>query len=448
MFVRAVAELHCVLKLCIKPFVDRGLVNMFLDGDVVLFINHSEDSGLKIGAPAVFLEGPDSAVLFEEPTTFLYERYVRSGAILSPHTWAKAAYALKSWFEYLQSTAMDWRDAGEQDRINFRDAYLSSISPKTGRLYGFAGVRDSLTVIREFYLFCATRNVYGGDVGGGHYSAVHIPIDRNFLAHTHILPNISSRDHALPIVRSETRIHAISATDLRSLLNHVGPQAAHRAGDMRPSRDRLICDFGWAVGLRLDEINRLTTLQFLHLVPDTRVPFANLPITIHHGKGGKTRQVAVPAWLVMDVLAYVKGERAESIRSRPTSARNLTHNLLLAHVSSKSSGQAVTNSAIQKMFRQACLSLGIVKTVEKIEPLRGLRRLAQVPKHSVHDLRHTYAVLTYHAERLHGNSEPWKKIQAQLGHSHLQTTIDTYLAHVEIFTDQQGLLDVRGMLGL
>lgn len=92
--------------------------------------------------------------------------------------------------------------------------------------------------------------------------------------------------------------------------------------------------------------------------------------------------------------------------------------------------------------------MGILETVQKEVPLTGKRLLSQVPKHSVHDLRHTYAVLTYHAERANGNAEPWKKIQAQLGHAHLQTTVDIYLSHVEIFTDQPGLLDVRGMLGL
>jgi len=53
--------------------------------------------------------------------------------------------------------------------------------------------------------------------------------------------------------------------------------------------------------------------------------------------------------------------------------------------------------------------------------------------HCVHDLRHTYAVLTYHAEVMNGNVEPWKKIQAQLGHKSLQTTIDTYLRYVSVF---------------
>ncbi|MDR7049200.1 integrase [Duganella sp. 3397] len=421
---------------------------MFHQAELVLFINSYENSGLRAGAPALFLETKNSAVLFEAPTTFLTERYVRSGAQQSRHTWAKAAYALKSWFEYLQAIGKHWHDAGELDRINYRDAYLSAISPKTGRLYGSAGVRDNMTVIREFHHFCGTKNIYDGDIGITHSVQLRTSIDRDFLAHTRSSPRFGNKDYALPKVRPGTKIHPIAASDLRGLLNHVGPQAAHRIGDLRPARDRLICDFGWAVGLRLDEINRLTTLQFLHLVPDMKAPFISLPLTIHDGKGKKTRQVAVPAWLVMDALAYIDGDRATSLRAGKNGGRGRPLNLILANLNSKSPGQPITNSAVQKMFRQACLSLGVVETVRKEVPLTGTRLLAQVPKHSIHDLRHTYAVLTYHAERVNGNAEPWKKIQAQLGHSQLQTTIDTYLSHVEIFTAQPGLVDVRGMLGL
>jgi integrase len=49
---------------------------------------------------------------------------------------------------------------------------------------------------------------------------------------------------------------------------------------------------------------------------------------------------------------------------------------------------------------------------------------------------------------MNGNPEPWKKIQAQLGHAHLQTTIDVYLSYVEIFNESPGLIDVRRMIGL
>jgi integrase len=185
----------------------------------------------------------------------------------------------------------------------------------------------------------------------------------------------------------------------------------------------------------------------MSLSPDRGAPFVGMALTIQ-GKGKKTRQVMIPAWLVMDIQAYMEGERAASLRACKTKSRHPPTRLLLGHEHSGSAGKAITNAALQKMFREACLALGLVEIVEKTDPETGRKFMYKTPRHSIHDLRHTYAVLTYHAERANGNPEPWKKIQAQLGHSCLQTTIDTYLSHVEIFTDQPGLIDVRRMLGL
>jgi integrase len=421
---------------------------MFLRSKIVLFINNSNHAELKQGEPALFLESMDKVNLFEEPTRFLNEHYVQSGSTQSPHTWAKAAYGLRSWFQYLQAIDLEWLDASEQDRLDFRDVYLSAISQKTGRTYGLAGVRDSMVVVRCFYQHCSCASLYCGDIGANSMVALYkVPIDRDALAHINVSGRIR-KDRALPKVRPGSKIHPLMARDLKSLLCQVGPQAAAREGDQRPARDRLICDFGWVVGLRVSEINDLTTLQFLSLNPDPDAPFVAIALTIFHGKGGKTRQVMIPAWLVMDVLAYIFGERATAVRECKTKPRYPSTRLLLAHAASKSAGTPVTNGALQKMFREICLSLGLVEIIEKTDPETGRRFNYKTPRHSIHDLRHTYAVLTYHAERANGNPEPWKKIQAQLGHSSLQTTIDTYLSHVDIFCDQPGLLDVRRMLGL
>lgn len=420
---------------------------MFLRAETVLFINNIDHPELKHGAPALFLEATDKLVLFEEPTRFLGEHYVRRGATPSPHTWAKAAYGLKSWFQFLQAIERDWPDASEQDRIDFRDAYLGSISQKTGRAYGMAGVRDAMVVVRTFYEHCAVRGIYHGDIGVSSTAEYRVPIDRDALAHTRSTGAIKSKDRPLPKLRPGVKIHPFTTSDLKNLLCHIGPQADASDGDQRMARDRLICDLGWTVGLRLNEINNLTTLQFLTLVPDPGAPFVGMALTVQ-GKGNKARQVMIPAWLVMDVQAYMKGERAGSMRASKTKARHPPTRLLLGHEYSGSAGKPITNAALQKMFREACLALGLVTIVEKINPETSMKFRYKTPRHSMHDLRHTYAVLTYHAERANGNSEPWKKIQAQLGHSSLQTTINTYLSHVEIFTDQPGLLDARRMLGL
>jgi len=423
--------------------------NMFLQAAICLFINDTSHADLKWGWPALFLETEHKFELFEEPTRFLTERFVRCGSTPSPHTWQKAAYGLKSWFQFLQAIERDWLDASEQDRIDFRDTYLQSISPKTGRSYGGDGVRSAMVVVRLFYQHCANRGTYYGDIGGSSDVAEYrVPIDRDALAHTRANAICRVKDRALPKTRPGVKIHPLTVRDLKTLLCYFGPQAAAREGDQRVVRNRLICDLGWAVGLRLSEINSLTVLQFMTLVPDPAAPFVGMALTIEHGKGNRSRQVMVPSWLVMDVQAYMEGERTTLLQRAKAKTRHSTKRLFLGFEHSDSAGEPITNAALQKMFRDACLALGLVNIIEKTDPETGVKFTYKTPRHSLHDLRHTYAVLTYHAERANGNPEPWKRIQAQLGHRSLQTTIDTYLSHVQIFTDQPGLLDVRRMLGL
>ena len=122
---------------------------------------------------------------------------------LSPY-WAKAAY-VSSWFQFLQAIDRDWPNASEQDRVDFRDVYLGSISLKTGRAYGAAGVRDAMVVIRSFYQHCANRGItlrhQRKAVSGG----VQVPVDRDALAHTRSASVIKSKDRALPKVRPASR---------------------------------------------------------------------------------------------------------------------------------------------------------------------------------------------------------------------------------------------------
>lgn len=421
-------------------------MNIFLRAEIVLFINNTDSPELMLGSPALFFEFKDMLDLFEEPTRFLSERYIKSGSTASPHTWAKAAYGLKSWFQFLQAIDRDWRDASEQDRIDFRDAYLGSISQKTGRAYGAAGVRAAMVVVRSFYQHCTGLGTYDGNIGVSSTAMKYkVSIDGDTLARTQCVDPPNKRDLALPRLRPGVKIHPLTPRDLKNLLCHIGPQAGLRDGDQRVARDRLICDLGWVVGLRLSEINNLSTLQFMTLFPDPEALFVGMALTIQ-GKGKKTRQVMIPAWLVMDVHAYMDGERAASLKVCKTKAKYPPTQLLLGHEHSKSAGKSVTNAALQKMFREACLTLGLVTIIEKTDPDTGIKFTYKTPRHSIHDLRHTYAVLTYHAERVNGNAEPWKRIQAQLGHSNLKTTTDTYLSHVEIFTEQPGLIDVRRML--
>lgn len=421
-----------------------------LDGEIVLFTNNTDVPGLKIGQPSFFIETESESKLFEEPTLYLDECFVRNAKTPSDHTWAGAAQALRTWFQYLQAVGVDWLDATAQDRRDYRDAYLSSISPRTGAEYATSTVTTRMSVTADFYRYAARRGWYNGDLGNFGDSAVvnNPPIDSDPLAHTRSPGRLRKYDPDLPKQVVHHKVAPFRTTDLRALLNHVGPQATQRGRrDRRSSRDRLIMDFGWAVGLRVDEVSSLTTLQFLSVTPDPRAPHVSLPLTIK-GKGKKIRTIGVPAWLVLDVLAYCDGEREQALQAAGSSSRTKPTRLFLGHAGSTRSGKPISTKRIQGIIEEACIAIGLVETKSIIDPETGEETTRKKAKHSFHDLRHTYACYTYFAERRMGNAEPWKKIQAQLGHAHLQTTINTYLRHVELFSESNGLNDLRKMIGL
>jgi integrase len=425
-------------------------MNNFLDAEIVLFKNKATTVGLKQGHPSFFLVARRSTTLFEEATLFLAEEFVENGGTPSIHTWGAAADGLKSWFEFLQAMGRDWRDATRQDRLNYRDAYLTSISPRTGQRYEPSTVASRMCVVGQFYDYAHDSGWYDGDLAfrkpNGEME-INVPINQDALAHIRRKGLLTRRDKDLPKARANVVIHALPVDALRSLLNFCGPRAAQRNGDGRPARDRLFVDLGWVVGLRVEEIHSLTTLQFLNLHPDSKAPQVAHPLIVT-GKGSKTRQAAIPGWLLEDAIAYINGERAEALRVGKVSSKAASRALFLGGTESSRAGRPISKRRLQQIVEEACLAIGLTDVVEVIDPETGKRCQKCMQRYSIHDLRHTAAVLIYHAERAAGNPEPWKKVQTQLGHKNLQTTIDTYLHHVEIFGEKQRFYDVRKMIGI
>ncbi len=140
-------------------------MNKFLDGEIVLCTHDDGESELKAGQPSFFIETGNDATVFEEPTLFLDQEFASAGATPSRHTWAAAGQALKTWFQYLQAIEKDWSAATAQDRIDYRDAYLNAISPRTGQAYEVSTVAARMSVIRAFYVYARASDWYHGDVG-------------------------------------------------------------------------------------------------------------------------------------------------------------------------------------------------------------------------------------------------------------------------------------------
>lgn len=421
-------------------------MNNFLNAEISLFISPEEKGDVKKGQPIFFLWESSYVSIFEEPSWFLYKRYVINNSTPSEHTWAAGAFDLKTWFQYLRARGIDWREAGECERESFCSDYARSISPRTGREFANETINRRLSIVKEFYSFARKQTAYVGDIGEGIKESLSFvsPIDRNFLVHTDFASRrFIQADSLLLKVGRKERIKPFLLKDLKKLRALVGVENLQE--NLINNRDRLIIDLGWVCGLRLNDVINLTTLKFLSLVIEPGQELVDFPILIEKGKFNVSRIASIPGWLILDIQRYISEERSRAIKMGKV---KIGTNLFVGHANSKRAGRPISRNAIQKMINNACHRAGIIETVEFFDLEENKLRQKTVARHSYHDLRHNCAVFTYHAEKALGNPEPWKIVQIKLGHKSLNVTIDTYLSYVEIFGERSGITDMRRFLGL
>ncbi|MEO9216362.1 MAG: site-specific integrase [Rhodanobacter sp.] len=398
-----------------------------------------EFAGLKTGQTSLFWEAEQR--LFEEATAFLNDEYCRSGHRSSPRTWKNVAHALAFWFNWCAEADVDWRTASQDDLIDFRDGLSTAISTVTGDAYGSGTIVAYMQPVIAFYDHARKHKAYFGDLCSGNAlkskSASEAPLDM-----------LSDASELVPSRRAKKNvIRPFQTGDMKKFLTVLGPTASERVvGDLRPCRDRLMADWGWAVGLRLSEIMTINSYQFLTLHPEEESPFSHQPIEVI-GKGNVARNVAVPNWLITDTLDYMGGERAQALELGRKKRRKIPNVLFVTGNRSQDPGSPFTPRRFETIVEKACISAGLMRMKQRIDSDSGLSTLSSVANHCVHDLRHTYAVYTYWIEVGNGNSEPWKVIQAQLGHECLKTTIRTYLKFVQLF-GPRGTQDIRSLVGL
>jgi site-specific recombinase XerD len=392
--------------------------------------------GLKAGQPSLFWN--DNRILFEQGTAFLNDEYCQSGARSSPRTWKNVADNLSFWINWCLAANLDWQHASRDDLIDYLDGLNTAISPHTHQEYASGTIAPRIETTIAFCDYGRRKGFYSGDIlSDDTLSKLLAQLDQT---------QGESASSLVPARRPKKNvIRPFKPTALRAFLVQMGPTPSERSSeDQRPSRDRIMADWGWAVGLRLSEILGLGCYQLLALVPDEDAPFENQAITVR-GKGNYERNVAVPNWLVADTIAYIEEERAEAIKAggqrRPTDA------VFVSGIRSRRPGLPITGRRFEEIVKCACLRAGLtrLKLIKDVES--GTSTRVPVADHCVHDLRHTYAVLTYWTEVQNGNAEPWKIIQAQLGHARLETTIRTYLRYVQLF-GPRGNQDIRTLAGL
>ncbi|WP_141117889.1 tyrosine-type recombinase/integrase [Leisingera sp. JC1] len=391
------------------------------------FANPSAFETLRAGHPAIWENGH----LHEQACRWLNEQVVpRSGSI---RTWENKARALITWFEWCEAIKIDWRDTAADDLAAYRDAYLSAVSPLTGRPYSPGTVGTRMSAILDFFNFAHEQGwMVDASLSTEQRTAGRAPISRDMLAHTR-KGGAAARMRSI-IPRNQTdKVRVLSRNQLDALLKWAGPRVSERTPESGGSaRDRIAIDLGWAVGLRVREKVSLTIFPFLAMTPDpASLAHHKLAVT---GKGNKTRQVDVPAWLVVDIQAYIDGARAKALRTRGRGARE-GQLLLNSETSTNRAGRPMKIPGVTEMMKRACAGAGLIEQRARTDPITGHAVVKAAAKFSDHSLRHTYAVMTWYALLAAGHDEAyaWKYVQHQLGHSQLATTTDTYLKHVSVW---------------
>lgn len=397
------------------------------ENEIRVHFTREAGDGIKAGKPSLYWH-PNMRIA-EPQTAYLF---YFSNISRSVPRWRNRAYQLSYWFNYLVARGVAWQDASTDDLLHFRDAMQVAISDQTGRELCDGTVAQRMIAVIDYYEWAEREAGYWGSLIAEftqHSQAPSRPRDEDALAHTgggtHMRRRLSK---LIPKPDDDdSTIRPLEVANLRALLRALGPLPSEQCeSDCRPCRDRLIAEWQWAVGLRDGEWGKLKVQTIQAATPNA----AEILITVR-GKGRKARNVRVPGWLVEETLSYIAGERAGVLKAAGlVHAKQQPTEIFLVGADHSRRGKPLSVRRFQAVFAAGCIEAGLIRHVDFIDSESGLRSVRKVPMHRPHDLRHTYAVFTYWAEVANGNSEPWKNIQAQLGHKNLATTVNTYLKHV------------------
>jgi hypothetical protein len=187
------------------------------------------NGALKAGHPSVWKNDQ----LFEEACLWLNEEIVPLRH--SPNTWAQAAQSILTWFDFLEAAGIDWKHAAKADLIAYRDAYLFSISPQTGREYSANTVAVRMTYIIDFIRFGIAQSWIESDFCSGPIKPQsrfqRIPIDQDPLAHIRKNSPRSAEPAAAPVSglnklkpksSQDDAVRVLSLQELTRLIHRLG----------------------------------------------------------------------------------------------------------------------------------------------------------------------------------------------------------------------------------
>jgi integrase len=355
---------------------------------------------------------------------------------------------LRDWMRFTTNYTIPWNKATWVHLQNYIDGMQGDIvSPHHGEHYKSATPTRRLVPITGLYEWAA-ENLKEHAVGAPRGSLFSPKVVAEYL-------DARRKELRLQTKPADEAVADIELTsvmldqEVRATLAAMGP------APLKPSED-LAEDFakeesaptsvghvgmatGLYAGLRIIEVVELEVSQFEKYFKVEVQPSRYYSIGPIRRKGGKRKKVLFSGVLLEKLLNYIRCERKFAMQGS-----QVDHGRLLVHKRGWRRGQPICKSTLQRRFRKACMAAGVTRMVLKTRPVDDSwsetnQSEEERAKYTFHDLRHTYAVWTYHARRLDGDAEPWKFIQEQLGHEHVSTTIGTYLQvtrEYEAFTSE------------
>jgi integrase len=344
---------------------------------------------------------------------------------------------IRDWLRFTTNFHIPWNKATWVHLQNYIDTMQGDIvSPHHGEHYKSTTPDRRLVTIKGLYKWAAD-NLKEHTVGAPRGTLFSPKVVAEYLDKRRKELRLQTKPGHEPVADIELTSVMLDY-EVRATLEAIGP------APREPSEDA-VTDFaeeetspasvghvgmstGLYAGLRVSEVVELEVAQFKRYFNVKVVPNRLYTIGPIRRKGGKWKKVSFSGVLLEKVLNYIHRERKFAMRDN-----QVEHGRLLVHKCGWRRGQPICKSTLQRRFAKACMAAGVKRTVLKMRPVDGSwsnisQREEERAKYTFHDLRHTYAVWTYHARRLDGDAEPWKFIQEQLGHQHVSTTIKIYLA--------------------
>lgn len=350
----------------------------------------------------------------------------RPGELLRKNSASAIAADLKDWWEYLSFKGLNWDRAEQTDVEEYRNSMLIAISPHTHRPFRRQTIRRRLSTLIKFYAWAKHNklcNLAITDDDEGVASAA--PGRPRYLAG--LYPRGWKRDEIMPRrdTTSWSEVRCFSPKEYRKVADGLGPKLTDKKSIHGATPFRLVCDLMVTTGIRISEALSLTIahVDALDDIASSKNGVAYLRLTAT--KGNKPRSVPVPTFVIHQLKQYLERHRpvvakaSETSRSAPL--------FLNGRDATRTQGRPLKPAFFRDRFNRAVKKARLIRPRLNYDLQTGHPTELTTHTFTPHCLRHTFAIWRYYAERSLGNPEPWKIIQAILGHAHLTTTLNIYL---------------------